>query len=148
MLSAIAYAKFAGLPEDAIKKGLESLNMIRGRMEKIECGQKFDAVVDYAHTAGSLEAVYKTYSPTPKDKSTLVCVLGSTGGGRDKWKREEMGKIADKYCTEIILTNEDPYDEDPAQIIEDVKKGIKKKPVTVIIDRREAINKALTMAST
>ena len=49
-------------------------------------------------------------------------MLGNTGGGRDTWKRPEMGKIADEYCDQIILTNEDPYDEDPIKILEDIKK--------------------------
>ncbi|MEK7635109.1 MAG: UDP-N-acetylmuramyl-tripeptide synthetase [Patescibacteria group bacterium] len=149
MLGAIAYAKFIGIPEEKIKKGLEEINFIRGRMEKInvypnsevEQEQNFDVVVDYAHTPDSLKAIYETYNSCKK-----ICILGNTGGGRDKWKREEMGKIADKYCDQIILTNEDPYDEDPEKIVEDVKKGIKKKPIEIIMDRREAINKAIQNA--
>lgn len=142
MLSAIAYAKFANISDEAIKKGLESVNLVRGRMEKVQSGQGFDVVVDYAHTPDSLKAVYETYNSCKK-----ICVLGNTGGGRDKWKREEMGKIADKYCDQIILTNEDPYDEDPLEIVEGVKKGIKKKPCEIIMDRRTAINKAIRLAS-
>ena len=141
MLGAIAYAKFAGISETDIKKGLEDINLIRGRMEKINEGQDFDVIVDYAHTPDSLKAVYETYNRCKK-----ICVLGNTGGGRDKWKREEMGKIADKYCDQIILTNEDPYDEDPKKIVEDIKKGIKKKPVEIIMDRRTAIRSAIQNA--
>ena len=62
-----------------------------------------------------LEAVYKTF----KDEK-LICVLGSCGGGRDKWKRPVLGEIAGKYCKEIIITNEDPYDENPMEIINQV----------------------------
>ncbi|MEK7669508.1 MAG: UDP-N-acetylmuramyl-tripeptide synthetase [Patescibacteria group bacterium] len=142
ILGAIAYAKFVGISEEKIKKGLENINFVRGRMEKIVCGQKFDVVVDYAHTPDSLKAIYETYK-----KYHLICVLGNTGGGRDTWKRPEMGKIAGDYCDQIILTNEDPYDEDPKKIIEDVKKGITNKPVEIIMDRREAINKAIRLAS-
>jgi UDP-N-acetylmuramoyl-L-alanyl-D-glutamate--2,6-diaminopimelate ligase len=141
MLGAIAYAKFAGISDEAIKKGLESINFVRGRMEKIDCGQNFDVVVDYAHTPDSLRAVYQTYNSCKK-----ICVLGNTGGGRDTWKRPEMGKIADEYCDQIILTDEDPYDEDPMKIVGDIKKGIKKKPVEIIMDRRRAINKAIQNA--
>ena len=146
MLGAIAYANFIGIPEEKIKKGIEEINFIRGRMEKIgtaclPAGRDFDVVVDYAHTPDSLKAVYETYNSHKK-----ICVLGNTGGGRDKWKREEMGKIADKYCDQIILTNEDPYDEDPVEIVESVKKGIKRKPVEIIMDRREAINSAISLA--
>jgi len=121
MLGVIAYAKFVGISPENIKKGLEEINFVRGRMEKINKNHPsenlFDVIVDYAHTPDSLKAVYQTYG----SKHHLVCVLGNTGGGRDKWKREEMGKIADKYCDQIILTNEDPYDEDPKEIVEDMK---------------------------
>jgi UDP-N-acetylmuramoyl-L-alanyl-D-glutamate--2,6-diaminopimelate ligase len=145
MLAAAAYAKFAGISDEAIKNGLESVKSVRGRMEKIDMGQNFDVIVDYAHTPDSLTAAYETYK---KEKYYIIGILGNTGGGRDKWKREEMGKIADKYCNQIILTNEDPYDEDPITILEDMKKGIKKKPLEIILDRREAINKALNLAQT
>ena len=143
MLGAIAYAKFAGIPEEAIKKGLENIDFVRGRMEKINCGQNFDVVVDYAHTPDSLRAVYETY----KTHKT-ICVLGNTGGGRDTWKRPEMGKIADEYCDQIILTNEDPYNENPMKIIEDVKAGIKNKVPEIIMDRRKAIASAFAKATT
>jgi UDP-N-acetylmuramoyl-L-alanyl-D-glutamate--2,6-diaminopimelate ligase len=75
-----------------------------------------------------------------------ICVLGGTGGGRDNWKREAMGKIAQQYCSQIILTDEDPYDEDPNKIIDDIKVGIKDKPVHIILDRRQAIKYALNQA--
>ena len=142
MLGAIAYAKFAGIGDETIKKGIENIDFVRGRMEKIDEGQSFDMVVDYAHTPDSLKVVYETYNKYKK-----ICILGNTGGGRDKWKRVEMGKIADKYCDQIILTNEDPYDEDPKEIVEEIKKGITKRPCEIIMDRREAINTALKLAS-
>ena len=75
-----------------------------------------------------------------------ICVLGNTGGGRDKWKRPRMGEIADRYCEKIVLTNEDPYDENPLTIVEEMKKGIKNKPCEIILDRREAIRQALLKA--
>jgi UDP-N-acetylmuramoyl-L-alanyl-D-glutamate--2,6-diaminopimelate ligase len=141
MLGVIALGKFMGISAETIKKGLESVEFVRGRMEKINEGQEFDVVVDYAHTPESLKAVYGTY----KGKQT-ICVLGNTGGGRDKWKRKEMGKIANEYCSQIILTNEDPYDEDPRQIVEEMKKEITGKPCEIIMERRNAIFKALSLA--
>ncbi len=143
MIGAIACTGHFGIPIETAKIAIENIKMIRGRMEKIEAGQDFDVVVDYAHTPDSLTAVYETY----KNQET-ICLLGNTGGGRDTWKRKEMGKIADKYCTHIILTNEDPYDENPRKIIEEILSGIKKKPVEVIIDRREAIHAAIERAAT
>lgn len=147
MLGAIAYAKFSGISFEIIKKGLEQMSFIRGRMEKINMlkfiptDKQFDIVVDYAHTPDSLRAIYETYKSYKK-----ICVFGNTGGGRDKWKREEMGKIADQYCHQIILTNEDPYDEDPMKIVEDIEKGITDKQVDVIMNRRVAIASAIAKA--
>jgi UDP-N-acetylmuramoyl-L-alanyl-D-glutamate--2,6-diaminopimelate ligase len=78
-------------------------------------------------------------------------VLGSCGGGRDKWKRPEFGKIAANYCSQIILTNEDPYDERPQDILKDIEEGILEyespsKHYQLIFNRKGAIKKALSMA--
>lgn len=138
---ASAYAaRFFGVPLEASAKALRSLELIRGRAERIEAGQDFLAVVDYAHTPDSLRALYGAYPNTRK-----ICVLGNTGGGRDTWKRPLMGKIAEDACAEVILTNEDPYDEDPGAIVEAMASGMEKKP-TIIMDRREAIRTALSWA--
>lgn len=141
-LAAIMFAGSQNIDIDIIKKALEKFKVIRGRVEKIGKGQNFTVIVDYAHTKESLEALYKAF-----EKSNKICVLGNTGGGRDKWKRPDMGKIADTYCKRIILTNEDPYDEDPKQIVDEVAKGIKKHKPEIIMDRRKAIQKALSIAS-
>lgn len=140
-LASITFAKHIGVPIENIKKGVESLSLIRGRVEKINEGQKFDVIVDYAHTDDSLRKLYETF---PKQRK--IAVLGSCGGGRDKWKRPVLGKIADDYCEKIILTNEDPYDEDPMEIINDVASGIKNHKPEIILDRREAIREAITQA--
>lgn len=141
MLAAISFAKSQHIDIQTIKRGIEKVKLIKGRVEKIEEGQSFTVVVDYAHTADSLEKLYETF----KDKKT-ICVLGSTGGGRDKWKRPEMGKVADKFCSHIILTDEDPYDESPRRIIEEISTGIKKNVPEIIMERREAIGSALEKA--
>lgn len=141
MAGAIACAKHFGIKDSDIKKGLESIEMIRGRAENIKSGQDFEVVVDYAHTKESLEAIYSAH-----DNHTRICILGNTGGGRDVWKRGEMAKVAENYCDQIILTNEDPYDEDPIKIIEDMRIAITKKPVDVILNRREAIREAFIKA--
>jgi UDP-N-acetylmuramoyl-L-alanyl-D-glutamate--2,6-diaminopimelate ligase len=104
-----------------------------------EAEKHVTAVVDYAHTPDSLEKLYQAFKDVPK-----VCVLGNTGGGRDTWKRPEMASIAEKYCDQIILTNEDPYDEDPRKIVEEMERGITdKSKVEIIMDRRLAIATAL-----
>ena len=109
----------------------------------------FKVFVDYAFTPNALEKVYqilnnlkpKTYNLKPK----TICVLGACGGGRDKWKRPVLGKLAAQYCNEVIVTNEDPYDEDPMDIINQVAAGVEER-AKKILDRREAIREALKMA--
>ncbi len=140
ILAAASLCHAMGVPEKNIRQGIENLKTIPGRVQKIHA-DSFDVIIDYAHTAESLEALYKTF---PKKKK--VCVLGNTGGGRDKWKRPLMAQMAEKYCDEIILTNEDPYDEDPNEIINQMKKALKKNSHSVILDRREAINSAIQKA--
>ncbi len=130
--------------------------------------EKFRLVIDYAHTPDSLEKVYQAVgnskispyggSPegkqNPKSKSRLICVLGAAGGGRDKWKRAVMGKIAAENCDVVILTNEDPYDEDPLRILNDIERGfahalnskLKMAGHFKVLDRREAIKKSIEMA--
>lgn len=148
LLAASSLAYSLGIKPKVIKQAIENFPGVPGRMEHVfasrpnaRAKQKFDVIVDYAHTPESLEKVYKTYPNRPK-----ICVLGGTGGGRDKWKREVMGSIADTHCQEIILTDEDPYDEDPMKIVEDISRGISHTSVTTIMDRRQAIREAIKKA--
>jgi UDP-N-acetylmuramoyl-L-alanyl-D-glutamate--2,6-diaminopimelate ligase len=143
ILAAISFCKSQNIGVETIKIAVEKFKGIEGRMEEINEGQDFKIIVDYAHTPDSLEKVYEVFQNSKK-----ICVLGSAGGGRDKWKRPEMGKIASKHCDQIILTNEDPYDEDPRAIVEEVKGGISSGRCEIIMDRREAIKKALSYAKT
>ncbi len=138
-LAVIKAAQFAGVPLPTIAEALATLERIPGRTERIDAGQNFTAVVDYAHTPDSLAALYAAY-PVRK-----ICVLGNTGGGRDTWKRPEMGRIADEACDTVILTNEDPYDENPQAILDAMAAGMKRAP-HIVMDRREAIRTALRAA--
>lgn len=142
IMNALAVAEaaaFVGVPLSTVATSLSNLVRIPGRTERIDANQPFSVIVDYAHTPGSLEALYAAY-PTRK-----ICVLGNTGGGRDTWKRADMGSIADRECAEVILTDEDPYDEDPRSIVDAMAKGMKRKP-RIIMDRRLAIKEALSLA--
>jgi UDP-N-acetylmuramoyl-L-alanyl-D-glutamate--2,6-diaminopimelate ligase len=143
MLSAIAYARALGISMESIKAGLEKLKEIKGRAQKIPNNLGIEVLVDYAHTPDSLKALYSTF---PEKKK--ICVLGNCGGGRDKWKRKEMAEMADKYCAEIILTDEDPYDDEPREIVEDMAKHTSKEKTNIIMDRREAISAAIKLART
>ena len=141
-LAAAELAHALGVATPIIKRGLEKVETIPGRAEEIDAGQDFTVVVDYAHTPDSLSALYDAYGARRK-----ICVLGNTGGGRDTWKRPVMGRIASERCDDVILTNEDPYDEDPRAIVDQMARGMKRKP-TIIMDRREAIREALRRATT
>ncbi len=143
ILAAATTAKSQGVADEIIASAIGKFADIPGRVQKIQAGQSFDVVVDYAHTPDSLEKLYQAFEGSRK-----ICVLGGTGGGRDSWKRKEMGRIADQHCDEIILTDEDPYDEDPRQIVEDVAAGITSKKPAIIMDRREAIGQAVKRAKT
>jgi UDP-N-acetylmuramoyl-L-alanyl-D-glutamate--2,6-diaminopimelate ligase len=140
-LASLKLAEELAISLETAKRGIENLKQIRGRVEKVECGQPFTVIVDYAHTDDSLRKLYETFK-----SSRTIAVLGGTGGGRDAWKRPVLGNIADEYCNEIIVTDEDPYDEDPMKIINEVAKGVTKHTPTCILDRREAIRHAFTLA--
>lgn len=149
-LAAICTGLSQGIDLKMCQKVLENIESIPGRMEEV-VSNPFKIIVDYAFTPNALEKVYSVLA-NKLNKNKLICVLGACGGGRDKWKRPVLGEIAAKYCNEIIITNEDPYDEDPYQILSMVKSGIFKSqqfPASnfyEIIDRKNAIKKAIELA--
>ena len=114
-------------------------------------GQKFTAIIDLAHTPPSFQEMFGTVSQLRQPNGRVIALFGSAGGGRDKWKRPELGKIAAKYSDYIILTNEDPYDENPADIFSAIEDGIKSAGsagvLETITDRRvDAIRRAINIA--
>lgn len=141
ILAAIKVAEKENIDLKTAQKGIENLGEIKGRAQKIEEGQDFKVVVDYAHTPDSLKAIYEAFLGSRK-----IAVFGNCGGGRDKWKRKEMAKIAEKYCEQIILTDEDPYDDDPEEIVLDMKKHFENINPKIVMDRREAIATAFKHA--
>jgi len=141
ILAAATFARSIGVSLEVIKKAIEKKEIVKGRVERVDEGQRFGVIVDYAHTADSLEKLYSSFPDTGK-----ICVLGNCGGGRDTWKRPEMARIAEKYCREVILTDEDPYDEDPQAIVKEMKEAFEEKEPEVIMDRRLAIRHALGRA--
>lgn len=157
ILAASAIGLSAHVSLEKIVSAISRVSAIPGRLEFVQ-KEPFAVIADYAHTPDSLRQVYGTIRESsisdklyPKRK--LICVLGSAGGGRDKWKRPEMGKVAAEFCSRIILTNEDPYDEDPHIILDDIEKGIptsyklQAASYRKILDRREAIREAVKFAS-
>ncbi len=139
-LAAVCVAKSQDISLDVCSRALEKAKGVPGRMEVVI--ENPLVIVDYAFTPSALEKVYRTIKNT-FNPPRMICVLGACGGGRDKWKRPVLGKIADRYCDEIIVTNEDPYDEDPMEIIKEVSGNLETEK---ILDRRKAIRKALNKA--
>jgi len=140
--AAICVGVSQGIDLETCKRAVEEVEGIPGRMEEV-ISSPFKVFVDYAFTPNALEKVYQTLKP---ENGRMICVLGACGGGRDKWKRPVLGKIAAKYCNQIIITNEDPYDENPMEIINQVAEGVGQR-AKKILDRREAIKKSLTLAN-
>jgi len=149
-LAAIFTARAYGVGFDACKKALEKAEGIAGRMEVIN--KEPLVVVDYAHTPEQLESVYKSLAKpfNPAQGKNLICVLGSCGGGRDKWKRPVFGEIAQKYCDKIFITNEDPYDENPLSIMKEIESALSHDGASrkheLVLDRKKAIEKAIKTA--
>ncbi len=148
-LGAIALGVSEGIWPEKIRKILAEVSGVPGRLEniKVSGAQDFAVIVDYAHSPDSLQAVYEAIAPTVKNR--LIAVLGGTGD-RDKTYRARGGALADKFADIVIITNEDPYSENPEVIMDQVLSGIKnKKPgnnLFRILDRKKAIEKAVDLA--
>ncbi len=152
-LPAIIVANELGVLKNRIQKGLSGLELIPGRMEKIDEGQHFTVIVDYAHEKESMTALLNTAKNMSKErKGKIIILLGAEGGGRDKTKRPIMGKLTGEMADYVICSNVDPYEDDPTEIVEDIavaaeKKGkVREKDLFVIEDRRAGIKKALSLA--
>jgi UDP-N-acetylmuramoyl-L-alanyl-D-glutamate--2,6-diaminopimelate ligase len=151
-LAAAAVGLNQNLSLSQIQTGLEEVRGLAGKLEIIDAGQDFTVLVDYSFEPQALSKLYATIDLLPHDK--IIHVLGSTGGGRDKSRRPELGRLAAENADFVVVTNEDPYDEDPADIINQVAAGAEMggKQLNLnlfkILDRREAIKKALSLAKT
>ncbi len=153
-LLAITTAYCLSVSLEAASQRLAKIKQMPGRMEFIDAGQNFFVVVDYAPEPESLRQAYKFLTKFCQEKgvSRIIHILGSCGGGRDHARRPILGKMAGEKAAIVIVTNEDPYDDDPQQIIKEVAAGAqeagkeKDKDLFLILDRREAIKKAISLA--
>jgi UDP-N-acetylmuramoyl-L-alanyl-D-glutamate--2,6-diaminopimelate ligase len=152
-LPAIALCQSLGVSLETIALGLAKIKNIPGRMEKIDAGQNFKVYVDYAHQKESMEGLLNTAKiMVRQNHGKIILLLGAEGGGRDKTKRAEMGKLAGRMADYIIVSNVDPYDDDPKEIIDDIAKVVEVSGKTqetnlfAIEDRRDGIRKALSLA--
>jgi UDP-N-acetylmuramoyl-L-alanyl-D-glutamate--2,6-diaminopimelate ligase len=149
-LAAAAVGLSQRLPFATIKDGLEEVRGLAGKLEMISAGQDFTAIVDYSFEPKALEKLYQVVDILPHQR--IIHVLGSAGGGRDRSRRPILGEIAGLKADYVVVTNEDPYDEDPFKIMEAVAIGAENsgkeegKDLFKIYDRREAIKKAVELA--
>jgi len=134
-----------GIELDFVRKGIEALEGVPGRMELVDVGQPFSVIVDYAHTPDALENLLETVSALPH--GSLITVFGC-GGDRDRTKRPVMGEIAGRMSDFVVATSDNPRSEDPLAILNEIEKGLQKASgrYRLIPDRRKAIGLALSMA--
>ncbi len=149
---AIATARELGILPGQIQKGFDELQTIPGRMEPIDAGQSFTVIVDYAHEQTGMQALVDGAKDMKHKEAKVIVLLGAEGGGRDEAKRPEMGEIVGKGADYVVVSNVDPYQDDPVKIIEDIAIGserVGKKrdhDLFCIADRRAGIRKALELA--
>lgn len=145
VLLAIGVARGLGVDDKSIVEGLKGIPQIPGRFHFLEVGADFDVVVDYAHTPDGLT---KALTAARRIAAKRVIIVFGSAGERDAMKRPDMGRAAGELADVVILTTEDPRSEDPGEIAAQIASGIPKKfrEVHVILDRREAIHRALELA--
>ena len=145
VVAAIAALSEQGMDIMDMLPYLKNLKQIEGRMQRISDGQPFNILVDFAHTPDGIEKVCQYASAiTPKNKR-IIAITGSAGK-RDSIKRPIFGQILDQYCDMIILTEDDPRDENPQEIAEEIASGIKHKNYIFDMDRYDAIRQAIEIA--
>jgi UDP-N-acetylmuramoyl-L-alanyl-D-glutamate--2,6-diaminopimelate ligase len=147
-LAAIGVGMLLGVDMKVMSSALSKVTIVPGRMESIENNRGITILIDYAVTPDSLEKLYQLVSQMKGADSQIIALLGACGE-RDRGKRPMMGEIVSSYADTLILTNEDPYYEDPQQILDDIERGISRqegKEYLRIFDRREAIAKTLATA--
>ncbi|TAL49737.1 UDP-N-acetylmuramyl-tripeptide synthetase [Patescibacteria group bacterium] len=153
-LVAMTVLSILGVDQETIRRGVEELKSVPGRLEKVDEGQPFTIIVDYAYEPAALRAVYEVIELMRGGGriGRLIHILGSAGGGRDVARRKTLGEMAAQQDDIVIVTNEDPYDEDPLNIINEVAdaSGMSGKMDGVnlyrIVDRQSAIDFAVKIA--
>lgn len=146
-LEALAVASAYGVDWPTLAKGLRTVKPIPGRWQEVPTGKPWRVIIDYALTPRALTMFYQALKQ--EHVKRIIAVFGAAGGGRDTWKRPELGKIAGEHADVVILTTDDPYDDDPAHIAGEIMAGVgadKRGEVEVILDRRLAIRRAMEVA--
>ena len=148
--AAVCVGRAVGLTPAQIEKGIAALEGVEGRMTRIDEGQDFNVIVDYAHTPDSFEKIFADLKPVVKGK--LIVMFGSAGR-RDEAKRAVQGRLAGQYADEVIITEEDDRDLDGQEIMEQIAHGaqaagkVRDENLFLVHDRAEAITVTLNRAS-
>ena len=130
-LACVAVGKKLGLSDKEIADGIYALAEVEGRMVRVDMGQKFTAIMDYAHTPDAFEKLFPDMKKATKGR--LIVMFGSAGGRRDPSKRKPQGQIAGKYADIVILTEEDDRDTPGMEIINQIAEGVKETPKTELL---------------
>ncbi len=144
ILSAAGAAASLGVPWDVILDGIKKAGTVKGRFEKVDMGQDFLAIIDYAHTEDALERLIYTARGLTKGK--IITVFGC-GGDRDRGKRPTMGSIATKLSDFVVITSDNPRSEDPEKIISEIEAGAVRRNYLIEPNRKEAVKRSVMMAS-
>ena len=150
VLAAVSACRALGLDFGILKDAVAHLETVPGRLERIDEGQSFSVIVDYAYEPAALNAIYESVKLFAHKK--IIHVVGSAGGGRDVARREILGEMCASFDDIVIVTNEDPYDDDPVEIIDMIANAAvlhgKKDGIDLfrVLDRGEAIDQAIHMA--
>ncbi|MFA6603242.1 MAG: UDP-N-acetylmuramyl-tripeptide synthetase [Patescibacteria group bacterium] len=150
-LAAIAVTSSLGVPLATAARALAKIEVVPGRMEFIAAGQPFAVLVDYAPEPESFRKLYEAVALFPKKR--IIHVLGSCGGGRDRDRRPVLGRLAAEHADIVIVTNEDPYDDDPLEIIREVAAGARaagkreRESLFLVPERHEALRQAVDLAA-
>ena len=151
-LAVLALGDAWELDSEAVQEGLRGVHRVPGRMERVDVGQPFEVVVDYAHSPASLAAVLDLLAPRAAARGGgLIAVFGSAGE-RDRQKRPQMGRIAGERCRLVVVTDEDPRGEDRERILDEIAQGAERSgrrrghDLLLIADRRAAIEAAFEAA--
>jgi UDP-N-acetylmuramoyl-L-alanyl-D-glutamate--2,6-diaminopimelate ligase len=144
LLLAINAAEAVGVDPAAIAHGVERAVAPPGRLEEVPGGTGYKIFVDYAHTDGSLETVLRGLRPVTAGR--IILVFGC-GGNRDREKRPRMGAVAERLADKVILTSDNPRNEDPGTILDEIAEGMERRfAAAMVTDRKDAIVLALRMA--
>ena len=149
VLAAVGVGFALSMQPEQIERGIAALQTVAGRMTRVDEGQDFDVIVDYAHTPDSFEILFKEFKPLVKGR--IITLFGSAGR-RDEVKRAEQGRVAGKYCDIVVVTEEDDRDMDGKKILHQIADGAKdsgktqNKNLFLIHKREKAVAKAISLA--